>query len=162
MNYRVSTRIRDTRLSLVKALEFTLGADKVYICASATPPAEAKKAEFLNGIAETDLSGSAEMLTLLDDVIQGRAQADPARNKEILAFCVEINARLIRQIESVVSALRWRCGISDGPADTLSDMTYEYSVDGVRWRSITFIPSFKIKVSGRAMHTLTRTRSTKA
>jgi len=38
-----------------------------------------------------------------------------------------------------------RYQLRDVIADTLSDTTYEYSVDGVQWRSITFIPSFKIK-----------------
>jgi hypothetical protein len=156
MNYRVSTHIRGTRLNLAKDLEFTFRDERVRICSSAAQPAEPKKTEYLTGIAETKLSGSSsEMLTLVDDVIHRGARVSAERNGELLAFCVETNARLISLIERVVSALRWRCGLSDGPADTLSDTTYEYSVDGEQWRSITFVPSYKVKIGGRARGTLT-------
>jgi hypothetical protein len=156
MNYRVSTHIRGTRLNLAKDLEFTLGDDRLRICASATQPTEPKKAEYLIGIAEANVLGSsAEMLTLVDNVGYDRAQVSPERYKELLTFCMELNARLISQIERVVSALRWRCGVSDGPADALSETTYEYSIDGSQWRSITFIPSYRITVSGRARNNLT-------
>lgn len=96
------------------------------------------------------------MLPLLDDATHARALEPPERNERLLAFCRPLDARLWRHLEEVVSVLRWRCGVSDGPLRPFSDSTYEFSVDGTNWRSIPrYAASFRIKFS-RARHKLAR------
>jgi hypothetical protein len=145
IHYRVSACIHLANLGLRKPLEFSLQDDKVRISASA---AGGRNDSNLFGVAETIEACSPEMMTLLDEATHGRALEPPARNKQLLAFCRALDARLGRHLEDVVSALRWRCGVSDGPLSPLSDATYEFSIDGAEWRSIPrYAASARIRFS---------------
>jgi hypothetical protein len=139
-------------LGLKKPLEFSVQGDRVSISAIV---AGDRNESYLLGVVEITEICSPEMMPLLDEGTYPRALEPPERNEKLLSFCRVLDARLWKHLEDVVSALRWRCGVSDGPLRPFSDSTCEFSFDGTDWRSIPrYLASVRLKFS-RARHNLT-------
>jgi hypothetical protein len=109
---------------------------------------------YLLGVAEANEACSPEMLILLGEATHGKALEPAERNERLLAFCKDLDTRLWGHLEYVVSVLRWRCGISDGPLRPFSDAKYEFSVDGTEWHSVPrYLASIRL-MWGRARRNL--------
>lgn len=66
------------------------------------------------------------------------------RVKGIYAIVDPVFAQLGRQLETSLTLLRWRYGITDGPIRSVSNRSEAVSVDGSTWRNISGLRSVKL------------------
>ena len=152
LHYRISARIHVMNLGLKNPLEFTLEGDRVRIAPNI---GDGESKSYLLGVVETIEVCSPEMIPLLEESAGAESVETSDRNENVLAFYRPLNARLWIRLEAVVSALRWRCGVCDGPRSPFSDSTYEFSVDGTTWRRVpNYLASIGLKFS-RGRHNVT-------